>query len=86
MVPDTSAPCQRDKGDRQFRALAPNLLWVSDFTSVSTWEGFIHVAFVLARSLIALPDGGSRGLSKLILCEVLWNRLCMIEGQFRQAD
>ena len=31
-VPDTSAPCPRDKVNRIFRAPAPNLLWVSDFT------------------------------------------------------
>lgn len=46
-VPDTSAPCPRDKVNRQFRAPAPNLLWVSDFTYVSTWQGFIYVAFVI---------------------------------------
>jgi hypothetical protein len=40
-VPDTSAPCPRDKVNRVFRAPAPNLLWVSDFTYVSTWQGFV---------------------------------------------
>jgi len=35
-IPDTSAPCPRDKVNRTFRAPAPNLLWVSDFTYVST--------------------------------------------------
>jgi len=43
-VPDTSAPCPRDKVNRVFRAPAPNLLWVSDFTYVSTWQGFVYVA------------------------------------------
>ena len=43
-VPDTSAPCPRDKVNRQFRAPAPNMLWVSDFTYVSTWQGFVYVA------------------------------------------
>lgn len=46
-VPDTSVSCPRDKVNRQFRAPAPNLLWVSDFTYVSTWQGFIYVAFVI---------------------------------------
>ncbi|MDT8329273.1 MAG: IS3 family transposase [Roseovarius sp.] len=46
-IPDTSAPCPRDKVNRVFRAPAPNLLWVSDFTYVSTWQGFIYVAFVI---------------------------------------
>ena len=38
--PDKSVPCPRDKVNRQFRALSPNTLWVSDFTYVSTWQGF----------------------------------------------
>lgn len=46
-VPDTSTPCPRDKVNRVFRAPAPNLLWVSDFTYVSTWQGFVYVALVI---------------------------------------
>lgn len=46
-VPDTSAPCPHDKVNRIFRAPEPNLLWVSDFTYVSTWQGFVYVAFVI---------------------------------------
>jgi putative transposase len=46
-VPDTSVPCPRDKVNRKFRAPAPNMLWVSDFTYVSTWQGFIYVAFII---------------------------------------
>jgi transposase InsO family protein len=46
-IPDTSVPCPRDKVNRQFRAPAPNRLWVSDFTHVSTWQGFAHVAVVI---------------------------------------
>jgi putative transposase len=45
--PDTSVPCPRDKVNRQFRAAAPNTLWVSDFTYVSTWQGFAYVAFII---------------------------------------
>ena len=32
---------------RQFHAPAPNRLWVSDFTYVSTWQGFVYVAFII---------------------------------------
>jgi putative transposase len=46
-APDTSVSCPRDKVNRQFRAPAPNMLWVSDFTYVSTWQGFVYVAFVI---------------------------------------
>jgi putative transposase len=36
-----------DPVKRQFSALRPNALWVADFTYVSTWQGFVHVAFVI---------------------------------------
>jgi transposase InsO family protein len=46
-VPDAKAPCPADRVNREFRAERPNQLWVSDFTYVSTWQGFIYVAFVI---------------------------------------
>jgi hypothetical protein len=46
-VPDTKAPCPRDRVNRQFKADRPNQLWVADFTYVSTWQGFVYVAFVI---------------------------------------
>ena len=46
-VPDKKAPCPLDKVNRQFQAPAPNRLWVSDFTYVATWKGFVYVAFVI---------------------------------------
>ena len=42
---ETSRP--RDLVDRQFTATRPNQLWVSDFTYVATWRGFVYVAFVI---------------------------------------
>ena len=33
--------------NRQFKANRPNELWVSDFTYVSTWQGWLYVAFVI---------------------------------------
>ena len=44
---DKAAPCPLDHVNRQFHAPAPNRLWVSDFTYVSTWAGFVYVAFVI---------------------------------------
>jgi putative transposase len=44
---DKTAPCPLDRVSRQFKADRPNQLWVSDFTYVSTWQGFIYVAFVI---------------------------------------
>ena len=46
-MPDTSAPCPLDRVHRAFKADRPNQLWVSDFTYVSTWQGFVYVAFVI---------------------------------------
>jgi putative transposase len=36
-----------DLVDRRFTATRPNQLWVSDFTYVATWHGFVYVAFVI---------------------------------------
>ena len=44
---DPAQPCPDDKVNRQFVAEAPNQLWVSDFTYVSTWAGMVYVAFVI---------------------------------------
>ena len=44
---DRDAPCRLDKVNRQFQAVRPNQLWVSDFTYVSTWQGWLYVAFVI---------------------------------------
>ncbi|WP_414674639.1 IS3 family transposase [Marinobacter sp.] len=46
-VPDQSVPCPLDRVNRQFVADRPDQLWVSDFTYVSTWQGWLYVAFVV---------------------------------------
>lgn len=46
-VSDPRSPCPTDLVRRNFRAEHPNQLWVSDFTYVSTWAGFVYVAFVV---------------------------------------
>ena len=46
-ISDKAAPCPLDRVNRQFKAPAPNRLWVSDFTYVSTWGGMLYVAFVI---------------------------------------
>jgi transposase InsO family protein len=46
-VGDKAVPCPLDQVNRQFHAPAPNRLWVSDFTYVSTWAGMVYVAFVI---------------------------------------
>jgi putative transposase len=54
-VSDPATPCPRDRVNRQFQAERPNALWVSDFTYVSTWQGFVYAAFIIdvfARSIV----------------------------------
>ena len=46
-VSDKATPCPLDHVNRRFRAPRPNMLWVSDFTYVATWTGFVYVAFVI---------------------------------------
>jgi len=44
-IPDPATACPLDRVNRQFKAPRPNALWVSDFTYVATWAGFVYVAF-----------------------------------------
>ncbi|KAA1284790.1 IS3 family transposase [Alcaligenes faecalis] len=44
---DGSQACPLDRVNRHFHADRPNQLWVSDFTYVSTWQGWLYVAFVI---------------------------------------
>jgi putative transposase len=46
-ISDEAAPCPLDRVNRDFKAPAPNRLWVSDFTYVASWAGFVYVAFVI---------------------------------------
>jgi len=46
-IQDNKAVCPLDRVQRQFKADRPNQLWVSDFTYVSTWQGWLYVAFVI---------------------------------------
>jgi transposase InsO family protein len=77
-VQDKAAPCPLDHVNRQFHAPAPNVLWVSGdqrssrghFTYVSTWAGFVYVAFVIdvyARRIV--------GWTPRIIPSALWNDL-----------
>lgn len=54
-ISDKAAPCPLDRVNRHFFAPAPNMLWLSNFAYVATWQGFFHVAFVIdafARRII----------------------------------
>jgi putative transposase len=46
-ISDKATACPLDRINRQFQTPGPNRLWVSDFTYVATWQGFVYVAFVV---------------------------------------
>jgi hypothetical protein len=46
-ISDKAAACPLDHVNRQFQVPRPNALWVSDFTYMATWAGFVYVAFVV---------------------------------------
>ena len=78
-ISDKAAPCPLDHVNRQFKAPRPNVLWLSDFTYVATWTGFVYVAFVIdayARRIV-----GWRASRTAHAGFVLdrWSRHCMID-------
>jgi putative transposase len=46
-IPDQRAVRAGDLVKRHFDAVAPNRLWVADFTYCPTWSGMVYVAFVI---------------------------------------
>ena len=46
-IPDEAAHKPLDLVNREFTAAYPNQLWVADITYVTTWSGFLYVAFVI---------------------------------------
>ena len=61
-IGDRAVLCPLDRVNRQFKADRPNQLWVSDFTYVSTWQGWQYVAFVIdvyARRIVGWRQSSS---------------------------
>ena len=59
-VPDGDTELPTDLVNRNFMPLAPNRLWVADITYVSTWAGWVYVAFVIdayARRILGWCSG-----------------------------
>jgi len=79
MIGNKAAPCPLDRINRQFKAPRPNVLWVSDFTHVATWVGFVYVAFVIdafARRIVGwrVSRSAQAGLVLDALEQALHNR------------
>ena len=78
-VADPAAARPRDLVDRMFAPLAPNLLWVADFTYVPTWSGMVYVAFVIdaySRRILGWRAATSMRTSLVLdaLEQAIWTR------------
>ncbi len=78
-IADPAASRARDLVRRDFAPLAPDRLWVADITYVSTWSGWVYVAFVIdafARRIIGLRCGSSMTTQLVLdaLEQAVWTR------------
>jgi len=78
-IADPAAERARDLVCRDFSPAAPDRLWVADLTYVSTWSGWVYVAFVIdayARRILGWRTGTSMS-SQLVLDaleQAVWTR------------
>lgn len=79
-IRDKTAPCPLDHVNRQFRAPAPNRLWVSDFTYVATWAGFVYVAFVIDAYARRIVGWRASRTAHTSFVSTRWSRLCTSAG------
>lgn len=78
-IPGNDGKRAGDLLDRDFTAPAPNRVWVTDFTYVRTWAGFVYVAFILdvyAQRIIAWHASSSKATDLVMtpLRMALWQR------------
>ncbi len=76
---DPAAERARDLALRNFRPLAPDRLWVADITYVSTWSGWVYVAFVVdayARRILGWRAGSTMSTQLVLdaLEQAIWTR------------
>ncbi|EIO28703.1 transposase [Escherichia coli PA40] len=74
-----------DRVNRQFVAERPDQLWVADFTYVSTWQGFVYVAFIIDVFAGCIVGGESHRLWKRHSCWMHWSRRCGPVGRPAQS-
>ena len=78
-VPDPDGKRAGDLLNRDFTASAPNRVWVTDFTYVRTWAGFVYVAFVVdafAQRIVGCHASTSKKVDLVMtpLRIALWNK------------
>ena len=90
--PDDTAERPLDLVQREFRAPAPNRLWVADLTYVKTHSGWVYVAFVLdVFSRFIVGWQASRSLHADLALDALemaiWNRRSKrLDGLIHHSD
>jgi putative transposase len=78
-VADPAAERARDLVNRNFAPTAPDRLWVADITYVSTWSGWVYVAFVVdayARRILGWRCGAAMSTQLVLdaLEQAVWTR------------
>ena len=78
-IRDKTAARPGDLVQRRFAPSAPNRLWVADITYVSTWSGWVYVAFVVdafARRILGWRSGPSMTTQLVLdaLEQAVWTR------------
>jgi putative transposase len=78
-IADPTAERARDLALRNFRPPAPDRLWVTDMTYVSTWSGWVYVAFVTdayARRILGWRAGSTMTTQLVLdaLEQAIWTR------------
>ena len=90
-IPDETVPRPADLVQRDFRAPAPNRLWVADITYVRTWSGFAYVAFIIdtySRYIVGWHVSSSLRTDLVLtaLEQALWSREGPFEGLVHHSD
>lgn len=90
--PDRSSPRAPDLVKRRFRADRPNQLWVSDFTYIPTWSGFVFTAFIIdvySRMIVGWRSAASMStplVMDALEMAVFSRRLQLIDGVIAHSD
>lgn len=90
-IPDDTTPRAEDLVQRNFRAVAPNRLWVADLTYVRTWSGFVYVAFIIdaySRAIVGWHVSQSLHADLVLtaLEHALWARRGPFNGLVHHSD
>jgi transposase InsO family protein len=69
-IPAADGKRAGDLVNRDFTATAPNRVWVTDFTYVRTWRGWVYVAFILdvySRKIVAWYASTSKDVQLVLI-------------------